>query len=389
MPLVSAAKDTPGHLVHGMTLDAGEGAEPDWPPLTEDEVRLVLRSAGLDTPAVIEWRSPRPFSAAALVRAGDRSMVIKRHDLRVRDARKLKAEHDFASFLAGRGIPVPPPLAPALERGDCAYELFGLLPGCDSYRDAWSWTPYRSSRHAEAAGQALGELHLASVGYGGQLRPPAALLGSTTVIDATDPVAAIEQLSLGLPGLAGFLALETGWRERLSAALAPFHERWLRHAPHLEPLWTHGDWHPSNLFWSGPGPDAAVSGVLDFGLCNLATAGYDLAVAIERACVEWLAPPGRRRVFGDDMVALVRGYLAVRPPSPEERSALPHLLPLVHVDYALSEIEYFHGIVGSAQNTRLAYDGYLLGHLAWFGSGAAQELRRRLAEVLGVSLERS
>ncbi|HLI43262.1 MAG TPA: phosphotransferase [Acidimicrobiales bacterium] len=386
---MSTAKDPPSHLVHGMTLDAGDGAEPDWPPLTESEVRLVLGAAGLDTPAVIEWRSPRPFSAAALVRAGDRSMVVKRHDLQVRDARKLEAEHDFASFLAGRGIPVPPLLAPTLELGGCAYEILGVVPGCDSYRDAWSWTPYRSGRHAEAAGRALAELHLASEGYDGRPRPPAALLGSTTVIDAADPVAAIERLSRCLPGLAGFLALEAGWQERITAALAPFHERWRRHALHLEPLWAHGDWHPSNLFWTGPGSDATVSGVLDFGLCNLATAGYDLAVAIERACVEWLAPPGRRRVFGDDMAALVRGYLAVRSLSSEERSALPHLLPLAHVDYALSEIEYFHGIVGSAKNTRLAYEGYLLGHLAWFGSGAGRELCRRLAEMLGVPSEQS
>jgi hypothetical protein len=54
---------------------------------------------------------------------------------------------------------------------------------------------------------------------------------------------------------------------------------------------------------------------------------------------------------------------------------------VVHVEYALSEVEYFAHVVSSPANADLAYDGYLLGHTAWFGTsdGAAvlDHLRRR------------
>ena len=59
------------------------------------------------------------------------------------------------------------------------------------------------------------------------------------------------------------------------------------------------------------------------------------------------------------------------------------VFPVVHVEYALTEVEYFAGIVVSPANADLAYDGYLLGHAAWFGTsdGATvlDHLRRRAA----------
>ncbi|MBO0807296.1 MAG: hypothetical protein J2P32_03215, partial [Actinobacteria bacterium] len=77
--------DPAGMLVHGMGADL---AEPDWAPLTDAEVSAVLagypltdasragRAGGAGTgedgaaDAVVTWRSPRPMSAAALVRRG-------------------------------------------------------------------------------------------------------------------------------------------------------------------------------------------------------------------------------------------------------------------------------------------------------------------------------
>ena len=65
--------------------------------------------------------------------------------------------------------------------------------------------------------------------------------------------------------------------------------------------------------------------------------------------------------------ALLEGYCSVTPAlAPKKRAALPHLLPVVHVDYALSEVEYFHAVARSPANAVLAYRDYLLGHLEWF-----------------------
>ena len=85
----------------------------------------------------------------------------------------------------------------------------------------------------------------------------------------------------------------------------------------------------------------------------------------------------------DAIDALLDGYESVRPLSPAEAVALPAVFPVVHVEYALSEVEYFAHVVSSPANADLAYDGFLLGHAAWFetaeGAAVLDHLRRRAA----------
>ncbi len=54
---------------------------------------------------------------------------------------------------------------------------------------------------------------------------------------------------------------------------------------------------------------------------------------------------------------------------------------MVHLEYALSEIEYFADVVGSQANADLAYSTYLVGHTRWFegdgGSALLERLRQR------------
>jgi hypothetical protein len=61
------------------------------------------------------------------------------------------------------------------------------------------------------------------------------------------------------------------------------------------------------------------------------------------------------------------------------------ILPLVHVGYALTEIDYFHGTTHSAENANLAYHGFLLGHCAWFetaqGRALLDHVQRELQEL--------
>ena len=108
-------------LVHGM---GKELVEPDWPPLTGDEVNAVLTRYGAPagqgpdaggtgnaatprTGTIVAWSSPRPMSAAGLVRHGTGTVFVKRHHVRVRSAGQLAAEHAFAARLGARGLPVP------------------------------------------------------------------------------------------------------------------------------------------------------------------------------------------------------------------------------------------------------------------------------------------
>jgi len=386
-----------GFLAHGM---GKELVEPDWPPLSQDEVSAVLARYGRPGGAVIGWRSPRPMSAAALVLCGGgreargrekqsrgEEVFVKRHHRLVRTARQLAPEHAFAAHLRARGVAVPAVLSTpqggtTTVSGDYVYEVHALAGGADLYRDAPSWTPFESPGHAWAAGAALARLHRASAGFSRPARPPAVLTGSCAVITAPDPLAAVARLAARRPGLARYLSGRP-WRDDLTRHHLPAIGRLAPLLAAQRPLWGHGDWHPSNLTWTAPSPDADVAAVIDLGLANRTFPAHDLAVAIERSAIAWLdlADTGLAGTDTPAVDALLDGYQTVRPLAPAEVAALPRLLPVVHLEYALSEVEYFASVVRSPGNADLAYDTYLIGHTRWFGgpdgSALLSHLRRR------------
>ena len=96
-------------------------------------------------------------------------------------------------------------------------------------------------------------------------------------------------------------------------------------------------------------------------------AAHDLSLAWERAGVSW---PGLHKggtADADPTAAafLLDGYQTVRPLTAAEAAALPLVLPVAHVEYALSEIDYFTSVAVSAGDADLAYE-YLIGHAWWF-----------------------
>jgi Ser/Thr protein kinase RdoA (MazF antagonist) len=390
-----------------------ELAEPDWNPLTTAEVRAVLGHyqprdlAGLAPEAVVTWRSPRPMSAAGLARwpgrgasdDGDGSrggcLFLKRHDPRVRTAGQLAAEHDFIGHLRGLGVPAPAVLRTGrgdstVSFGGSVYEVHQAAAGADRYRNAVSWSPFRTLGDAYAAGAALARLHRAAAGFSRPGRPQAVLIATCEVVTSGDPVAAVARILRERPRLDRYLSRRP-WPDDLARYHGPVIGR---AGPRLAPLrrqWGHGDWHPSNLTWctaAGPDGGAAVAGVMDFGLANRTFAVHDLATALERSTIAWLdlAESGHAAADTDAMDALLDGYESVRPLSTDESSALPEILPVVHLEYALSEIEYFAGVLASPGRADLAYDGYLIGHTRWFegaeGSAVTEHLRRRARRAL-------
>ena len=110
---------------------------------------------------------------------------------------------------------------------------------------------------------------------------------------------------------------------------------------------------------------------------------HDLALALERTVVSWLDLPETGNATADLAVAAVilDGYQTVRPLSDAEAAALPRLLPVVHLEYALSEADYFTSVAVSPANADLAYD-YLIGHAWWFGQPPGAALLGFLAEHL-------
>ena len=133
----------------------------------------------------------------------------------------------------------------------------------------------------------------------------------------------------------------------------------------------------------GPASAGRVAGIFDFGLANRTSAVHDLAVALERSVVAWLdlAETGTAAADLAAATALLDGYQAVRPLSEAEATALPQVLPVVHLEYALSEGEYFTAVARSAANADLAYE-YLIGHAGWFGQPPGQALLEFLRQHL-------
>lgn len=369
--------------MHGM----GAVPEPaDWPILRADEVDALLRRMGLpDAVRALRWHSPRPFSAAAEVQSAIGTLFVKRHHRTLRDARTLGEEHGFIEHLRAGGAPVPPLLrtpdgASAVELGDWTYEVQRAAVGEDLYRDTASWRPFAGSAHAQAAGRALAQLHRAAAGYAAAPRSTALLVANLRLFGHADPLQALQQDMRGRPALAAWLQ-RRDWRSDLCRHLLPWHARaWplLRTPPAA--LWTHGDWHASNLLWHGHGAASEVSAVFDFGLADRSFALFDLATAIERNVVPWLDldAGGRAAADLDQLDALLHGYAQTLPLDAAQLRLLAALLPIVHADFALSEIDYFAGITGSHANADIAYHRYLLGHADWFGGDEGQRLLRRL-----------
>ncbi len=122
-----------------------------------------------------------------------------------------------------------------------------------------------------------------------------------------------------------------------------------------------------------------VDTVLDLGLASPTSALFDLATAIERNAIAWLAlESGEAAVRVDIALALLAGYRAIVPLSAERVHLLADLLPIVQLDFALSEVEYFEAVTHSPANADVAYHTFLLGHADWFSSPAGQGLLKAL-----------
>lgn len=368
------------HRIHGL---ADDEVPPDWPPLEDAEVETLLGTfPGLRGPATITWRSPRPLSAAARVRTPAGEVFVKRHHVSVRTPASLSVEHAFMAHLRSNRIPVAPLFADAtgttaIRRGEWTYEVHALAAGIDLYRDAVSWSPLEEPGQARSAGRMLARAHGAAACFDAPQRDTFILTSRDDCVRAPDLVAAIEAQRPVRPALDAYL-----WRRDWRAELAPLVVRQKIVQPRLAnqtPLWTHNDWHKSNLFWSDATSNAEVTTVMDFGLAARTFALYDLAIAIERNAISWLhLEKGEQAIFPDTARALIDGYNEVLPPPPGRRDLLADLLPVVHIDFALSEVEYYEGITHSTEHADLAWYTFLLGHAAWFDTPPGRTLLRAI-----------
>ncbi len=370
------------HDVHGM---AGNFEPAQWPALRFEEVRELLSGyADIGAPEHITWHSPRPLSAACLVQCANAIVFVKRHHHTVRTVTTLEEEHRFIDHLRAAKMPVPAVLRDSAGRsasgnGDWVYEVHERAVGTDIYRDTLSWEPPLSTQHAHTAGAMLGRLHLASSDYHAPQRHTHILVARSDLLCAANPVAALQAQLPQRPSLAKYLS-QRDWQIDLAAVLTPWHAAVQTRLTQQARLWTHGDWHVSNLCWSSADDDAQITAVIDFGLSAATFALFDLATAIERNAISWLQlQHGFDAVHADIARALISGYRQKRALDADAVHLLADLLPLVHLDFALSEVEYFNAL-GDTQKSDMAYDTFLRGHTGWFNTSPGRTLLNTIHE---------
>jgi Ser/Thr protein kinase RdoA (MazF antagonist) len=131
------------------------------------------------------------------------------------------------------------------------------------------------------------------------------------------------------------------------------------------------------LWTSDPTPRAAA--IIDFGLADRTNAVHDLAQTIERNIVDWLclhpsSKPDSLHVDLPSLHALLGGYESVRPLADAEAAALAPMTALCHAEFALSETDYFLGVLHSEPKALIAVNDYLVGHARWFHTEAGSAL---------------
>ena len=228
-------------------------------------------------------------------------------------------------------------------------------------------------------GSALARLHAASAGYDAPARKAGTLVTSFKVFSCDDPWLELARHVEERPAFHSYLA-KRDWLAEAQETFLPLHDRLRKFLPVFQPLWTHNDFHGSNLFWSDASPEAEVTDIIDVGLADRTNALHDVATAIERNGVEWLQihDASHDPFHLEQIDALLSGYEEMHPLTREQAEAVVALLPLVHAEFALSEADYFLRVLKSQEKADLAYSGYFLGHARWFASDAGKRLLNHL-----------
>lgn len=222
---------------------------------------------------------------------------------RHRTREQLEYECDWLAHLAGRGLPVPAPVA--LPSGERAFEL--LAPEGARAVVMMEWLDGRAcdatltAREAGAAGELLARIHDAAADF----RPRGARV--------TDTVAKIEHQSAHLERLLGAPA-RAAQRSLFERALARVREELSGPAARLLRRGAaHGDFQYANLVRLRAG----TIGTIDFDDCGDDLLVKDLVTFGWRARYDGLPP--------EIEMALRAGYESIRPLSGPERAALPLL----------------------------------------------------------------
>ena len=262
--------------------------------LTDEDLSTLLAGYDLGAPLAFMGVAEGVENSNFMLETETGRYFLTVYEKRVR-AEELPFFLNLLSWLADHSYPSAAPVADRLGkilqtvRGKPA-AIVTFLPGLSVRRP--------SVAHCREAGEGLALLHLASKGYEG-IR--ANDLGQAAWAPMFERLkAAADSLK---PGLAATLTsdlnhFEANWPKGLPSGIV------------------HADYFPDNVFFQG----VKFAGAIDFYFACVDALAYDIAVALNAWCFE---ADGSFNITAAR--ALVAGYEAHRPLTPEERAALPIL----------------------------------------------------------------
>lgn len=225
------------------------------------------------------------------------------------DAASLPFCLGLTDHLAARDYPAARPVRN--RAGDWIGELNGRPAAIVNWvQGAWLRAP--GPADFEAAGRALARLHLTAADFAGRRDNP---------VGPTAWRALAGRCARGVSTQEDRAILD-GVEAALTRLGDPF-------ADHLPAGAIHADYFPDNVLFD----DGAVSGVIDFYFGCTGPMAYDLAIAISA----W-AFDSEGRVIDGAAAAFRSGYEAVRPLTPAEAAALPHLGEAACIRFTLTRL---------------------------------------------------
>jgi Ser/Thr protein kinase RdoA (MazF antagonist) len=251
----------------------------------------------------------------------------KRYDGQTRPAASVAFTHRILRSLAELGFEVPVALGDG--QGDDVLvfgsDLLALYPDLGGRHIADSDLDPET---AAAIAHHLAFMHLESAGLAaGPGRPPGGVRIGSRLLRQARPGPAWEAQVCRDRGAALFLERHP-WRRRLLSLLEATGRRLSPLLARCAPALVHGDFGPGNVL---VGPRGLQ--VLDWDLCDVDLAVWDLARTIDRAAVSWPLAWGRPvEIRTGVAAAMVRGYSEVRRLHSHELAALPLLVAGSRVD---------------------------------------------------------
>jgi len=284
----------------------------EWRRLTADDVQSILQAFGIGG-----YRGHRPIAVGTIntnIRVDTDAQPLF---LRINEGKSqgdVEREADIVSWVAERGVGTPEPRRTPAGQPFARWqgELASLFP----------WVAGRTLSRAEltpahgaAAGRALAQLHLAGADHpdrrAGRYEPEEIERRLVTVA------------ALAQPDLAPAVAI---LQPELRALAADRH-------PALPCGIIHGDLFVDNVLFHD---DGTLSALLDFEQASWGRWAYDLAVTA-------LAFGFGADDFRADVTrALLDAYVAVRPPTPEERAGFGAELRFAACRFAVTRITDVH-----------------------------------------------